>query len=135
MNEKTKVLLEEWKEIRESLRYFGNKRFAQLTVFIAGSGFMFDAFFNQPDTMSNWVLPMLGFIFGVLFYLMERSSVDYWKKFVERSKKIEEEITYLRLMTDHRPSGRVFSATNATYFLYISISIIWIALLLLSLFT
>ena len=35
------ILLEEWKEVRTTLRHFASKRFAQLTVFIAAAGFMF----------------------------------------------------------------------------------------------
>jgi hypothetical protein len=46
--EAEQILIQEWKEIRETLRYFGNKRFAQLTVFIAANGFLLDSYLAAP---------------------------------------------------------------------------------------
>jgi len=126
MNETKQQLLEEWKDIRETLRYFGNKRFAQLTVFIAVSGFMFDAFFKQPETSYRTALALSGIVGSILFLIMEYSSVHYWEKFAERGKNIENEMgATLKLLTSYRPPERFLSATNATYLLYLAVAVLW----------
>lgn len=126
MDDKTQVLLEEWKEIRESLRYFGNKRFAQLTVFIAASGFMFENFLRNAHSAGSAFLPVVGVAVGALFVAMELSSVRYWTEFANRGKKIEQDIGYLELMTHYRPKQRIFSATNATYVIYVGVVLLWV---------
>lgn len=123
MDESKQILLEEWKEIRESLRYFGNKRFSQLTVFIAVNGFMFDAFFKQPNRLP---LQIVGVVIGFLFLVMEYSSVKYWSAFATRGEAIEKEIGHLQLMTKHRPHEKWMSATNATYIIYWGIVLLWL---------
>jgi hypothetical protein len=126
----TDILLEEWKDIRETLRYFGNKRFAQLTVFIAVSGFMFDSFLKRPGLNRSWLVPGVGMVFGVLFIVMETSSVRYWRKFAERGKTIEQDIGHLELMSRFRPANRLFTSTNATYMVYLGVVLLWFFLLL-----
>ena len=138
----TDLLIEEWKEIRESLRYFGNKRFAQLTVFIAASGFMLDGFFNRPDFRPRLAISFVGVVLGALFLLMERSSVRYWKRFAERAVGIEwatdsrldnhgnrmnSPTNSLWLMRSYRPRPGKLSATNATYAIYVGVILLWIA--------
>ena len=67
------ILLEEWKEVRTSLRHFGSKRFAQLTVFIAAAGFMFAELLKPAAP--HPAVRVLGIVFPLLFLLMEISSV------------------------------------------------------------
>lgn len=126
MDDTKQQLLEEWKDIRETLRYFGNKRFAQLTVFITVSGFMFDAFFKQTENSHRIALAVSGIFGSALFLIMEHSSVLYWGKFAERGKEIETTTGgTLKLMTLYRPSERFISATNATYALYAAVAVLW----------
>lgn len=119
MDEK-QILIEEWKETRESLRYFGNKRFTQLTIFIAANGFMLDAFFKQPN---KFFLQIAGVVIGLLFFAMERSSVQDWAAVADRGKKIEGKVGHLELMTHHRPINKVLSAT---YFVYWGFILLWL---------
>jgi len=119
--EKNQILLEEWKEIRETLRYFGNKRFAQLTVFIAATGFMINAFLKQTEPLSLTVLRIMGLILSILFLIMEMSSVRYWKAFVKRGEEIEGQLNNLHLMKYRpKPTGfrKLLTGTYATYMLY-----------------
>src|SRR5580704_9471440 len=97
------ILLEEWKDIRETLRYFGNKRFAQLTVFLVAEGAAISAFLKPTTTSHHHVFQIAGLILAVLFYMMERSFVRYWKKFAERGEAIESQLPQLELMTKYRP--------------------------------
>ena len=111
------IQMEEWKEIRESIRYFGTKRFTQLTVFIATTGFLCNAYLNQPSW--SWIFQSGGLAIAILFLLMERSSVQYWTKFAERAVIIEAALKPLELMTKFRPKeGRFLGATFATYATY-----------------
>lgn len=129
------ILLEEWKEIRVTLRYFGNKRFAQLTVFIVASGFMFDTMLNRQESCFRTGLAVTGIVFALLFLMMEISSVRYWKAFVGRSKQIENDLAPLKLMTESRPElkglKKVVTGTFATYALYCIVVGLWILALAL----
>ncbi|MCH9034962.1 MAG: hypothetical protein IID42_10735, partial [Planctomycetes bacterium] len=117
------ILLAEWKEIRESLRYFGNKRFAQLTVFLAAEGATINAFLSPSEDLSRLVFQSAGLLLAVLFFVMELSSVTYWKDFAARGEEIETTLKLLKLMTKHRQSSGTDSATKATYFLYVSVAL------------
>ena len=121
------ILLAEWKEIRESLRYFGNKRFAQLTVFLAAEGATINAFLSPSEDLSRLVFQSAGLLLAVLFFVMELSSVTYWKDFAARGEEIETTLKLLKLMTKHRQSSGTDSATKATYFLYVSVALFWVS--------
>ena len=64
------ILLEEWKDIRETLRYFGNKRFAQLTVFLAAEGAAISAFLGAGHANPNRVFQIAGLLLAVLFFII-----------------------------------------------------------------
>ena len=116
------ILLEEWKEVRTTLRHFGSKRFAQLTVFIAAAGFMF-AELLKPAAPHPAVL-VVGIVLPLLFLLMELSSVRYFRAFARRGKEIERELPQLRLMSRARPKSDL--ATWAICILYGLVSRIWV---------
>lgn len=128
MEPRQEAMLEEWKEIRESLRYFGRKRFAQLTVFIAASGFMFDHALANPQAPTTLGVGIAGIVLTVTFYVMERSAVGTWRGFVKRGKIIEEALGHLELMTKFRLEERHqwFSGTAATYRLYEFVCLAWL---------
>ena len=66
---------------------------------------------------------------------MEYPSVVYWKKFAARGEAIEHLLNKLELMTKYRPQKRgMISATNATYFLYVSVGLLWVFLICVDLF-
>lgn len=119
------ILLAEWKEIRETLRYFGNKRFAQLTVFLAAEGATISAFLN-PATTRPLVFQSAGLLLSGLFCMMEYSSVRYWKAYAERGSAIEAGLPPLEMMSKSRPRERWYGGTTATYFLYIVTAMFWL---------
>jgi len=102
------VLLEEWKDIRATLRYFGNKRFAQLTIFMAASGFMFKALVDRRQAFTGgreYVLMSCGILLAMSFFVMELRFFQYWKFFADRGREIEEGVGDLELMRHYRPSS------------------------------
>jgi len=120
------ILLAEWKEIRETLRYFGNNRFAQLTVFLAAEGATIGGFLKEPPPAQPLVLQIAGILLSLLFLIMEYSSVLYWDKFAERGESIERSVKVLKMMTEYRPKEHgLLSGTNATYGLYVATLIFW----------
>jgi len=100
--DKERVNLEEWKEIRKTLRYFGNKRFAQLTVYIAANALIFKPFFDSQPPRSCG-LPALAIALGILFAAMERRSNVYVDAFVKRGNEIEEKELRTLWMMRRRP--------------------------------
>src|SRR5438067_357639 len=98
------MLFGEWKEVRESLRYFGNKRFAQLTVFLTGSGLLFSAVLGNPAPRQR-DLCLIGLVTGVLFLFMEISSIWLYARFARRAKEIEglSSPAVIRLTSAYRP--------------------------------
>lgn len=118
------LYLAEWKEIRESLRYFGNKRFAQLTIFMLATGSLFKLFFEQSDAETRYLISYSGAILSVCFFIMEYRAVKYWNKFVLRAKIIEDEIKIIKL-TQCRPEIQLCSGTNATNLIYILSFLFW----------
>ncbi len=115
------ILLEEWKEVRTSLRHFGSKRFAQLTVFIAAAGFMFAELLKPAAP--HPAVRVLGIVFPLLFLLMEISSVRYFRAFAKRGEEIEGQLCQLKLMTVARPKSDL--ATWSICTLYGLVSLIW----------
>lgn len=121
------ILLEEWKDIRESIRYFGNKRFAQLTVFLAAEGAAISAFLNADLVNRSHVFQVAGLLLAALFFIMELSSVRYWRQFAARATEIEGKIGHLKLMTEYRRlRPGLWNATNATYLVYLLTALFWI---------
>lgn len=131
--DKPELLLEEWKDIRESLRYFGNKRFAQLTVFIAATGFLASSFLQQISLEEiNWkfivILRFAGTLLGILFLVMELRSAQYIETFASRGREIEAELGHIELIR-RRPTKRgfakVLTGTYATYTIYLLAIAFW----------
>lgn len=124
------ILLAEWREIRESLRYFGNKRFAQLTVYIAANGFLVNALYaalkdgHPLSTTPALTAALIGLVLTVVFYIHEQSSVDYFTKFLERGRALERELGVIELMSKHRPKAD--RGTRATFWLYEAVGLLWI---------
>lgn len=120
---------DEWKDIRETLRYFGNKRFTQLTVFIAISGFMFNAFFNDDSFVYKKYLAWCGIVLSALFLFMEHSSNRFWRKALERGQKIEnpDSNTFNLMQEENRPSkASIRMGDYSVYAIYLGMLFSWV---------
>ena len=123
----TEIRVTEWKDVRETLRYFGNKRFAQLTVFIAAQGAAITAYLNSGSGHRRYVFQLAGLLLAGVFFIMERSAVIYWTRFAARGEAIEKKVPQLKMMSRYRPKERgLSSATNATYLLYLCAALFWL---------
>ena len=136
--EERKLLVDEWKEVRESLRYFGNKRFNQLTVFIAGTGLALNVFIDKIDKLTTGtrrIIPAFGIMLCILFVILEFSAKKYWKQFERRGKEIERLFKQLFFNLMHyrlKWNGlmKILTGTSATYLIYWATLILWVLLLI-----
>lgn len=125
---KDDMLMQEWKDVRETLRYFGTKRFAQMTVFLAASGVMLNEVLHSSHSVFGRGFIMLaGLILGILFLIIEYGSWQYFTRYAERGKEIERDLAHLRLMSHNRPL--LDFATWATFSFYIMVCALWLILL------
>ena len=129
--EEREILLTEWKAIREALLYFGNRRFAQFTVFMAISGFLFKFFHDWNATWYRLLLAEIGLVLTILFWKMEYFSVSRRDRFAERAEVIEGKIGTLELMRKSRPKDTLKSEARATYGVYTLILILWLLMLII----
>ena len=91
------ILLAEWKEIRESLRYFGNKRFAQMTVFLAANALFFNAVYTGQGTLGRAAAGIVGLAVAALFLVLEYDAWRRWYRCAERGRRIEQQLGHLEL--------------------------------------
>jgi hypothetical protein len=129
---------EEYSEIGENLRFYGNLRFAQLTLFFVVTGAIIAALFTVNPPLSadqRYLLKLVGLVMTIPFWLMEKSSTWFWIYYVERAMVIEKELGYYQY-TGRNPKIRKqhwiwkkLSATNAIKIIFIAMVIFWLILL------
>lgn len=129
-------LLEEYRNVNENMRHYGNMRFKQLTLFNVMNGALVAGFIavvtgagkDKPIAeILRLGFEILGIILVVLFALLEERSSDYWNRFHKRAQRIE----CMLGLRQHRerPRGVIFTATNATRVLYFVVLVFWASLL------
>ena len=124
--EEMEILLTEWKAIREALLFFGRRRFAQFTVFMAANAFLVTMFITS-DPKWWYQLPIIavGFFLTIKFREMERLSVIRRDNFAERAKAAEWRIGTLKLMRESRLTDTIKKEAQATDSVYAIILILW----------
>lgn len=118
------ILLAEWTEVRESLRSFGHRRFAQMTVFLAANALFFNAIYAGHGTLGHRVAGIVGLAVAVLFIALEYDSWRRWSRFAERGRRIEQQLVHLELIRYYRPSIDV--ATCAAFAFYLLTAAGWL---------
>lgn len=129
------LLIEEWKEIRSSVKYFGNMRFAQLTVYMAASGFLFKQALALEYSLYQLLVSVIGISLSAIFALLEKRHKEYWDSFIERGSDIEKELGTIELISKCRPNGenkndnsdttKSVSGTQLMYTLYLGAIVVW----------
>jgi hypothetical protein len=133
------VLMREWEAIRTALLYFGNRRFAQFTVFLAVTTALFKGFLDSEGSLKEISraifqdqLPLLiaitGIALTVIFLAMECLSVYRRDIFALRAKRIEKDFDYLYLM-HVRPNSTIMLEAWGIYAVHIIILMWWLWLL------
>lgn len=105
---------DEYKDLSDNMRHYGNMRFAQLTLYFAlTAGLMSIVFTTDPplDMGIKLVLMLVGAIAAAAFGIMEERTADNWHHFRRRATELEKSLGYQQY-TD-RPQYKYLTATNA----------------------
>jgi hypothetical protein len=142
------VMLAEWQEVRESLRFCDRQRLTQLAVFIFASALIAIGYLpiaaasDSRWAPARWALPSLGVIVSAVFLTLEVGALAYRREWARRGRQIETAVQVLlpgigpvssiALLTQFDPgvSVRVRLATAAIGSLYALGLLAWCAALL-----
>lgn len=120
-------LRQEYAEVNQNLRHYGNMRFAQLTIFIALTGglivFVFTKLYPVSQLEIIIAFEVLGIFISIMFLIIERSSTMKWIGFKERSNDLEKLLNY-RQLTEPTYRGK-WNATRAIKSLYKGVIVFW----------
>ena len=117
---------DEYKDVGDNMRQYGNMRFAQLTLFIAvTAGLLSVLFRSDPPLLSlvRYILKIGGLIITFVFLIMEERSTSYWNHYKKRAVELEKQLGYKQYLT--RPAGGFISATNAVRLLFLFMFLFW----------
>jgi hypothetical protein len=88
-------MLEEWKEIRASLRALASRQFAHLSLYSAVSaaliaGYLRIAVSHDPAAgLARWVLPSLGVLVSIAFLIIEWGLAVSRNELAHRGRQLE----------------------------------------------
>jgi len=98
--------IDEYKDLSENMRDYGNKRFALMTLFVALTAGLLSAIFTQDPPLSSQVksaLKVVGFVTSIVFWIMEERAADYWHHFRRRAVELEEVLGYKQYQERPKP--------------------------------
>jgi hypothetical protein len=90
-------LEEEYKDISNNLRFYGNLRFAQLTLFFAITvGLLTVIFKLEPklEPQPKLFLELIGLTITFVFWRMEESSTRMWRHYVDCAQILEKQLDF-----------------------------------------
>lgn len=127
---------EEYSEIMEYMRFYGNVRFATLTVFAALTGGILTFIFKGDSNLT----PLLQFVFKIIgifgtctFWVAEVSAVILWLHFTVRAVALEKRLSY-QIFSTMRGAPRFWfmPTTYSVSFLYFSVLVFWLLSIIFS---
>lgn len=132
--EKFKFLIEEYKEVGQNMRFYGNLRFAQMSLFSLLSSGLISIVFRPDNSLPlslKWILKVLGMMLVILFYIIEKRSTKFWEHYRDRALELQKTDLPCRQYSN-LPKRRCWldSATNAASIIYLSVLMFWIISLL-----
>jgi len=128
--------LDEYKEINNNVRFYGNMRFAQLTLFSAITAALLTIIFKTQPVLTESVKRILeigGLISTVVLWVMEERSTGYATKFIHRLQELEKPLGFNQWSGRKVGTKAGLSATNAVRILYLAVLLFWIFALILKL--
>jgi uncharacterized membrane protein YcgQ (UPF0703/DUF1980 family) len=125
--------LDEYKEINNNVRFYGNMRFAQLTLFSAITAALLTIIFKTQPALTESIKRLLeigGIISAIVLWVMEERSTGYATKFIHRLQELEKSLGFNQWSGRKIGTKAGFSATNAVRLLYFAILLFWILALI-----
>jgi hypothetical protein len=143
-----RLMLTEWQEVRESLRFCDRQRLIQLAVFVFACVLIAIVYLPIAGVLdprwgpARWALPSLGAILSLVFLALEAGALAYRSEWARRGRQIEAAVqvlspgigpvSSLALLSQFDPgvSGRARLASAAIGALYGLALLAWAAALL-----
>lgn len=118
---------DEYLDASSNQRQFQSIRFAQLTVYLALTGFLLNLLFgNATEQMTPLVRILLeigGLITTLLFWIHQERTMAYWNHFVRRAAELEVILGFKQY--SNRPNAGLFSSFKAMRLFFIILTIFW----------
>ncbi len=121
--------LDEYKEINNNVRFYGNMRFAQLTLFSAITAALLTIIFKTQPALTESIKTSLeigGVVSTFVLWVMEERSTSYATKFIHRLQELEQSLGFNQWRGRRIGTRAGFSATNAVRLLYLTVILFWI---------
>ncbi len=121
--------IDEYKELNNNIRFYGNMRFAQLTLFTAITAALLTIVFTiEPKLLepTRTVVKVGGMLATFVFWRMEERSTGYGLHFHKRIIELEKPLGYKGWTGRKMGNATIFSATNAVRLLYLCIFVFWL---------
>lgn len=120
--------VDEYVDVSNNLRFYGNMRFAQLTLFLALTGSLCTLAFvgaHSLPAIGQAALKVLGAVSGLVFAFLDIRAAGYWHHYKSRATQLEVTLGFKQYTT--LPRRGCLTATNAVLLLYALIVLSWIA--------
>ena len=127
---------QEYQQLNENMRHYGNMRFAQLTLYFAFTAALVAAIFTTDPPLTAGIrvtLKHVGMIGSIAFGVMEERATCYWHSLYKRAVKLESALGYEQ--HSNRPAARFLSATSAVRLLIWGGSLLWFLSIAIDLWT
>ncbi len=118
---------DEYLDASANQRQFQTLRFAQLTVFLAISGFLLNTLLSPTLPLSDfgqYALKAGGLIVSLLFWVHQERTMAYWNHFVSRAAELEGELGFKQYQT--RPKSGLLSSFKAMRVFFLLAAAFWI---------
>ena len=122
---------DEYDELMELIRYYGNIRFATLTLFaaaVAGLLAISYASSTAPPKNIKTLLGVGGLVATAAFWIMELSALFVWIHCARRASKLETEHLHFHILSTMRGAPRFYflPTTYAVSGLYLASLLFWV---------
>jgi hypothetical protein len=117
---------DEYGDVSSNLRQFMTMRFAQLTVYLALTGFLLKTLLDEstaPTPYLRTILQVGGLLTTLLFWVHQERTMAYWNHFVHRAAELEKELGFKQYTT--RPHPGLVSSFKAMRLFFISVFVFW----------
>jgi hypothetical protein len=122
---------DEYLEVGQNMRQFGNIRFAQITLFVGMNAGILAGLSQSGAGLSDTTrifLKIGAIIVTILFWILDQRAMDYWHHFRRRSIELEKVLGFEQYTK--APVTNVLNATNAIRVLYLVLLVFWITALI-----
>ena len=122
---------DEYLDASANARQFLTLRFAELTIFVTVTAALVAVTFSRasssPDLPVAIALKVLGLSVAVVFWILEGRTMLYWRHFVDRAARLEEELGFRQYST--RPTEGWLTSHRAIRALLALVAALWLVAL------